>query len=418
MHIAHFTNTYYPRISGVVRSVSAFRKALSEMGHNVFIFAQDAGEYQDTEPFIFRYPTINLPLPDQFPATIPISPFVDRLLPCLKLDVIHTHHPFLLGQTAAQKAEELNLPLVFTFHTRYRDYTHYFPIPQEIVQEFVKNAVDTYVGEFMQKCQHIVVPTESMREMLHEEYGLEARTTVIPTGIELEPFGEADGASLRAKRGWGDDCVLISVGRLGKEKNWETLLEACAQVIPKHPELRVVLVGDGPQREELQDYVAQLGIALKVEFVGKVPFDQIPAYLKAADLFGFASTTETQGLVTMEALASGLPVVAVNATGTRDVVEHGKEGLLTEDDSGALACAIESVLEEETLYNRFRQEALKKARTFDIKRQAARLLEVYQQAIEDKKADRFVEVKKQKGFRQLIDEKLPKKISLGRSRGA
>ena len=120
MHIAHFTNTYHPVTSGVVRSVSSFRQALSDLGHNVFIFAQTDREYKDKEPFVFRYPALQLPL-QEYPLTIPVSNFVDTLLPSLKLDVIHAHHPALLGQVAARKAEALNVPLVFTHHTRYRE---------------------------------------------------------------------------------------------------------------------------------------------------------------------------------------------------------------------------------------------------------------------------------------------------------
>src|SRR5512143_1841165 len=124
MHIAYFTNFYLPGVNGVVRSVQVFRDAFTAMGHNVFIFAQE-DNYEDTEPFIFRYPSLHLPLTGDIPAAIPVSSFVDQLIPKLKLDVIHTHHPFLLGQTAAAKARDLNLPLVFTFHTQYQEYTHY-----------------------------------------------------------------------------------------------------------------------------------------------------------------------------------------------------------------------------------------------------------------------------------------------------
>ncbi len=401
MHIAHFTNFYHPVINGVVRSVSAFRKALTELGHNVFIFAQQSPGYEDTEPFIFRYPAIKLPLQVNIPAAIPLSPFVDKLLPALKLDVIHTHHPVLLGQTAANKADELGLPLVFTFHTRYRDYTHYVPIPQDTVQEFVKNAVDSWLGEYMQKCHHIVVPSESMRALLENEYGLQDQVTVIPTGIDLRPYQQADGEKLRARRGWKDDTVLISVGRLAPEKNWATLLKAAALAMKSFPALRVVLIGDGPDRHNLEELSRELGIASRVEFVGQLPFDEIPIYLKAADLFGFASLTETQGLVTMEALAAGLPVAAVDATGTRDVVENGIEGLLTENDPQALATAILTLLGDDALFQRFRQAALQRARAFDILHLAQRLLEVYLQAREDQRAGRRVTVPRHKKLFKL-----------------
>ena len=195
MHIAHYTNAYLPIINGVVRSVSAFRNALSDMGHNVFVFAQQQPDHEDNEPFIFRYPSLPLPISVDIPAAIPVSPFVDRLIPSLKLDVIHTHHPALLGQVAAAKAEELDLPLVFTFHTQYREYTHYVPFSQEIVQEFLKDKIQEWLQEFMQRCQHIVIPSESMKDILINDYGLEKRYTVIPTGIDLAPFR----ASLRRK---------------------------------------------------------------------------------------------------------------------------------------------------------------------------------------------------------------------------
>ena len=392
MHIAQFTNTYHPRISGVVRSVSTFRKALTELGNNVFVFAQEEPGYQDDEPFIFRYPTINLPFPVEFPAIIPISPFVDTLLPPLKLDIIHTHHPILLGQTAAVKARELNLPLVFTFHTQYREYSHYFPIPQETVQDIVKDTIVKWLGEFMQKCQHIVVPTESMRNILVKQYGLEERLTVIPTGIDLEPFEDADGQDIRKNRAWENDKVLISIGRMASEKNWRTLLDASARAMQSCPDLRVVLVGDGPELKELKLYTEELGIANRVDFVGKVPFSQVPALLKAADMFGFASITETQGLVTLEAMAAGLPIVAVEATGTSDVVEDGKEGLLTSNDSAELARAIIALACDDRRMQAFKIATLKKARTYDIRLQAEKLVNVYHQAIEDKKAGHSVSV--------------------------
>ena len=345
LHIAQFTNAYLPVINGVVRSVSTYRKSLTEMGHIVFVFAQEDNQYLDEEPFIFRYPSLHLHYPVEIPAVIPMSPFVDRLIPSLKLDVIHTHHPVLLGQAAAAKAQELDLPLIFTFHTQYREYSHYVPFPQETVQKFVKEAVSIWLREFMVKCQHIVVPSQSMLDILKKDYGLEDHYTVIPTGIDLRPFIEADGELVRAKQGWENEKILISVGRLAPEKNWRTLIEAVALAIRSGAMLRLVILGEGPERNNLELFSHSLGIADYVEFLGETPFNDIPGFLKAADFFGFASTTETQGLVTMEALAAGLPVVAVNASGTRDVVENVRQGFLVENDPQALANAIEKLLQ-------------------------------------------------------------------------
>ncbi len=394
MRIAFYTNNYLPVISGVVRSVSAFRKALTEIGHNVFVFAQE-DDYQDEEPFIFRYPSLPLRMAGDIPAAVPVSPYVDWLLPSLKLDVIHTHHPVLLGQVAAYKAKKLGLPLVFTFHTQYQEYTHYVPLPQEVVQDFLKHTVHDWLQNFMRKCQHIVVPSQSMLEILIDQYGLDSNYTVVPTGIDLAPFQQADGDAVRAQHGWEDEIVMISVGRLALEKNWKLLLRAASLAMEKFPRLRVVLLGDGPDRRKLEQFTRELGIRDQVDFLGFVDFEDVPGYLKAADFFGFASTTETQGLVTMEALAAGLPVVAVDASGTRDILQDSVQGMLVENDPAAFAEAIGQLLGEQERFQQFKQETLSRAKTFEITRQAEKLVEVYQQAQEAKKAGQFVKVRKE-----------------------
>lgn len=392
MHIAHFTNTYLPVISGVVRSVRSFRDELTRRGHNVFIFAQEQADYVDEDPFIFRYPSLTLPTSVDVPAAIPISPYIDRMLPVLKPDVIHTHHPFLLGQTAAAKAQELDLPLVFTFHTQYREYTHYVPIPMEAVQNFLKETVDRWLQEFMRHCHHIIIPSESMRDTLVNVYGLKNNFTVIPTGIDLETYRTARGEKIRKRRNWGEDTVMVSVGRLALEKNWSLLLQAVAQVIKDFPRFRLVLIGDGPERKNLEDLVRELGIRRRVTFTGALPFAEIPNYMKAADLFGFASVTETQGLVTMEAMAAGLPVVAVDASGTRDILKHGQQGYLVENDAEALAAGIRKMLSHPERMKKFSEAAYKKAQTFSIERLTDKLLNVYAEAIRTKKKKRFVTV--------------------------
>lgn len=401
MHIAFFTNYYHPVVNGVVRSVASFRENLMKQGHNVFIFAQSDPNYKDTEPFIFRYPSLSLPL-GEITTALPMSPFVDQLLPMLKLDVIHTHHPILLGQTAARKAAELDLPLIFTFHTQYWEYTHYIPFPQEAVQDFLKNAVHRWLAEFMQKCQHIIIPSESMRDILVRDYGLHERYSVIPTGTDLEPFLNANGKALRSEKGWQDETILISVGRLAPEKNWDTLIRAFAKACEKHPGIRLVLIGDGNARQSLETLASELGVTDRVTFTGALPFDEIPRYLKAADVFAFASVTETQGLVTIEAMAAGLPVVAVDGPGTHDIVEHGKQGFLVENDSDALAKGLHKLLSDPQRIKRLSNHALKKAKAFEVNQLGKQLLSVYEQAIEDKKSNQFVTLNPEETAAQQI----------------
>lgn len=395
-HIAHFTNTYKPFTNGIVRSVGSFRQALTELGHNVFIFAQQVKDYQDEEPFVFRYPAVELPL-QEYPLTFPFSPFVDTLLPSLKLDVIHAHHPILLGQAAAHQARELKLPLVFTHHTRYQLYSHYVPLPEELV----KKVIDRWVGDYMAHCHHVVVPSHSTKMVLQERYGITDQVSVVPTGIDLAPFAAADGPARRQQEGWGDDIVLISVGRLAQEKNWRTLLAAIPAVIDRYPNVRLVILGDGDQREELEKYARELDITAQVQFPGNVPFADVASYLKAADIFCFASITETQGLVTLEAMAAGLPVVAVAGPGTSDVVTDNQECILTDNDSDALAKGLLALLADSANWDRYQEAARQKASQFAQQAQAQKLLEVYENAIVDQQAERTIKMDEQRPIFQF-----------------
>lgn len=382
LHIAHFTNMYHPVINGVVRSISDYRKAFTELGHLSFVFAQHT-DYQDQEPFVFRYPSLELPISLDIPAVIPVSLFVDKLLPSLKLDVIHSHHPVLLGLTAASKAQKLDLPLVFTFHSQYREYSHYLPVPQPDIQDFVQDMIQLWLGNYIRKCHHIIVPSAGMAAILEDEYGLQDGYSIIPNGIDLSPFQHPQDGSLRHQLGWTNSKIMITVGRLAQEKNWQTLLKASAIAMQSDPDLRLVIIGDGAEKPDLIQLAADLGIAARVEFLGKISFDEIPAYLRAADCFVYASVTETQGLVTLEAIAAGLPVVAVDAVGTSDIVREGIEGYLTANDSAALSRGMIKLFKNPENMARFSSAAKQRAYTFSIQNQARQLEAVYYQAIKD-----------------------------------
>lgn len=398
MQIANFSNTYFPVVSGVVQCIHTFRHSLIQQGHEVFVFAQDANGFEEQDRSVFRYPAFTLPTHAHFPISIPVSQRIDRLLPTLNLDVIHSHHPFLLGVTAARKAAELNIPLVFTFHTRYQEYSHYVPFNQKLV----KAAIKTYLGNYMQKCHHIIVPSDSIKEQLAADYGITAQMTAIPMGLDDSLWAAADGQAVRQARGWGDDTVLISVGRLAREKNWPTLLKAVAPILKTRPGTRLVLIGDGDERASLEQLAQTLGIAARVEFTGFLPYPQVIAHLKAADIFCFASVTETQGLVTVEAMAAGLPVVAVNATGTRDAVTHNRDGLLTENSAPALTRAIGRLLDSPELRHRLADAARHRATAFNAAAQAAKVVAVYDQAREDQQAGRYVPVEKSQRWADLL----------------
>ena len=394
MHIGQFTNTYKPVLSGVVRSVSSFREALSDLGHNVFIFAQKPSKkVENAEPFIFHYPAMEIPA-YKYPMSIPVSRTIDNVFPSLKLDVIHAHHPAGIGKEGANKAKEYGLPLVFTHHTRYREYAEYVSLVPKHLSETV---IGNWLVDFMSNCHHVIVPSAVIQSSLREAYGIVDRVTVMPTGIDLTPYRNADGTAVRQKHGWrADQRIILSLGRLANVKNWPLFIEAAAIILQKHPDTYFALIGDGPERDSLEKQAKKLGIADRFEFVGRVPYEDVPSYLSAGDLFAYASVTETQGLVTLEALAAGLPVIAVDASGTNETVKDGSDGLLTKNSAVALADAMDRVLSDEVLYHQLKEAAQAKAKAWDIKVLSQKLLEIYAQAAEDQKAGRTMQMDKKK----------------------
>lgn len=379
MRIAVFSNTYLPTVSGVVRSISSYKEALEELGHEVHVFTQGARGYRDQEPNIHRYLSFHLGLPNDLPVTIPFSPKMDRLINELHPDVIHAQHPILLGNLARRKARQLGVPLVYTLHAQYWHYGIYIPL--RFLQQPYNNYIAGQVKRYLRKCDHIIAPSESMRNLMLGKFQVKNPVTVIPTGVDLGKYDRNDRGELRARFGWTHDFVIITTGRLAPEKNWPDLLRAAAEVIKHNPGVRLVFLGDGPERDTLTQQAQTLGVGEKVEFVGMVPYEEVANYLVAADLFAFTSVTETQGLVTLEALAAGLPVVAYDAIGTRDVVMDGENGILTPANSEALTAAIASLVNNHGQMEKLKQGALRTAKEMDIRTLAKKLVSVYETSI-------------------------------------
>ncbi len=379
MRVAIFSNTYLPTVSGVVRSISSYKAALEELGHEVHVFTQGARNYWDREPNIHRYVSLHLGLPNDLPLTIPLSPTIDRYLENLRPDVIHAQHPILLGNLARRKARQMGVPLVYTLHAQYWHYGMYMPF--RFLQQPYNHYVAGQVRRYLRRCDHIIAPSESLRNLILEKFQVEKPISVIPTGIDLKSFERTNRVELRQRLEWEKDFVIIATGRLALEKNWSDLIQAGSQVIKNNPRVRVVLLGDGPERNALAQQAKELGIRDKVEFVGMVPYEDVPRYLMAADLFAFTSQTETQGLVTLEALAAGLPAVAYDAIGTRDIVISSVNGILTPTNSEALAAAIDGLVQDPEQMEILKQGALRTAQGMDIRSLAKKLLRVYESSI-------------------------------------
>ncbi len=383
MNIAMFTDSYTPYVSGVVRSIQRFSRGLTTLGHKVYIFAPDyhrdmAGVPDTDATHIYRFHSVPAPTCPSFFLPIPISVRADRLMRKLEINIIHTHSPFLMGQLGAILARKRDIPLLFTHHTLYHEYTHYVPVPQGFTRQMIIN----YLHRYFRHCDHVITPTPQIKDLLLDLYNLPNPITPIPTGIDLSHYRGANQDWLRQQFSIEQTSkIVLFIGRLGKEKNPIIVLEAFSLLAKQNPSIHMVFVGEGPEKEHLVQWSNEHKLKQKVHFTGSIEAQKVADCCCGADLFMFGSTTETQGLVLGEAMAAGLPVVAVEATGTNDIVIHGYNGYITESEPHALAEYSHRILNNPTLYASMRVHALRTAQQLSIDTTASQLLAVYEQAL-------------------------------------
>lgn len=335
MRVGLFTNNYLPFRGGVTTAVETLRLGLEALGHRVWVFAPAAQPPHPDPPFVFRYPSIPAPTYPGFSVPLPVSRRLGRLARDLALDVVHVHHPFLLGVTGRRLARRQRRPLVFTYHTRYEKYAHYVPLPARLVRSLAVRLA----CRFADSADLIVAPSDHVADMLRQR-GVGAPVTVIPTGVDLELF--SPGSRERARRRLGlpaEGLICLYTGRLDREKSLERVLDSFESVAAAVPTTTLHLVGKGSHSQALEQRAAALRAGRRIVFHGGLARESLPDYYRAADLFLFASETETQGLVLAEAHACALPAVAVRASGVDEVVTDGETGLLTKGETGEMADA-------------------------------------------------------------------------------
>ncbi|MGH7353174.1 MAG: glycosyltransferase [Candidatus Rokuibacteriota bacterium] len=340
LRIALFTNNYLPFCGGVTISVETLRRGLESRGHDVWVFAPRFPGASDASPRVVRYPSVPATTYPEFPLAVPWSPRIGALVRGLGVDVFHAHHPFLLGPTAARLARRLGRPLVFTYHTRYEKYAHYVPVTRGLVEA----AAVKLSTRFAARADAVIAPSAGIRDELVRR-AVAAPVAVVPTGVDLAGFTPGDQAEARRTLGLPErDPVVLYVGRLDREKSVDRVLLAFERIAGTLARARLVLVGQGKEAERLRRLACGLAAGGRIRFEGVRAHAALPAYYRAADVFLFASETETQGLVLAEAAACGLPAVAVSAPGCDETVVDGATGILTKADPAALAEAATGVL--------------------------------------------------------------------------
>ncbi len=368
MRAGFFTEVYHPIVNGIVTSVDGLADGLRALGHEVYCFAPRVPGYEEGDGPVYRMPSLPLPIPTPYRLTVPVVSRRKREAIINRLHVLHAHSPFVTGWMAVRYARRLQIPLVYTYHTRLEEYAHYVPFEPNAT----RRAASTLTRSFANLADAVIVPTPAMRERLLE-LEVTAPIEVIPSGIDLDAFNAGvRSAHVRHSLGVRDgDRMLLFVSRLAREKNVEMLIRALALCLQP---LRLVLAGDGPERQALEHLAARLGVSERVNFLGEVERDRLPDLYASADAFVFASVTETQGLVLAEALAAGALVIAADAPQNREVLAGA--GLIVEPNPPAFAAAFTSIPAVPNTTETAKAYAV--AARFGIAEQARKVLAVYE----------------------------------------
>ncbi len=385
MNICMFTNTYLPHVGGVARSVNIFAEDLRKMGHEVLIIAPvypACEEHDKGKDHVLRVPAIQHFSGGDFSIRIPVPFYIDKKISEFNPDIIHSHHPYLLGDTALRSAKRRMLPLVFTHHTLYEQYTHYVTKDSENMKRFAEILSTRYAN----MCDTVVAPSKSIENLIRQR-GVQTKIIEIPTGVDIDFFADGDGQAFRKAVGIPESAFVIGhLGRLAPEKNLDFLASAVSQSMKDLTETFFLVSGDGPSKSDIEDIFEQRGLGRRLILTGNVTGKRLADAYHAMDLFVFASHSETQGMVLTEAMAAGIPVIALDAPGAREVVENEKNGLLLAGDTSEenFSAAIQDAVLNPEKLSRWRQSTGKTAQAFSREVSCQKLYQVYQSAVAQK----------------------------------
>jgi len=372
MRIGMMADAYKPYISGITNYIDLNKRYLEDAGHEVYIFTFSDSDYEEEEPRVVRSP--GLPLADTgFYLSLKYSREAKKLLQ--SMNVIHVHHPFLSGRLALHYCRPKQIPIVFTNHTRYDLYAQaYLPMLPEEVSEGLLRA---YMPSFCEAVNLVISPSPGMERILRE-LEVESPIEIVPNGVEMTRFLQAEPLS-RTDYGFrDDDILLIYTGRLGPEKNLDFLLLAFAGVVQAVENVKLLLVGGGPMRDELSQLIRDLQIGSSVQFTGMIPYEKMPGYLAMCDAFVTASVTEVHPLSVIEAMGTGLPVMGIHSPGVGDTVEDGITGFLSTDHLPAFTAKLTRLCLQHNLRRKMGSMARQVSKKYDIGRTTRMMLGHYE----------------------------------------
>jgi len=376
------SDVYFPRINGVSTSTQTFCREFRQLGHSVTLIAPDYPDSPDPQtagpgPDIIRIPSRYLFVDpeDRLMKGRAIRRLTERLRG-EQYDLVHIQTPFVAHYLGLKLARRLGLPTVESYHTLFEEYLYNYV--SWLPRRWLRFAARRFSARQCNAVDAVVVPSTAMHETLRR-YGVGGRIEIIPTGMELGEFTGCDGQRFRARHGIHPQRpTLVHVGRVAHEKNIEFLLHVTARVKAHVPEVLLVIAGEGPAQRHLKRRADELGLQDNVLFVGYLSREDalLDCYC-AGDAFVFASRTETQGLVLLEAMALGVPVVSTAVMGTRDILAPGRGALVAEEDVDDFSAKVCRVLTDRALRGRLGADARAYARTWSASAQAGTLVELY-----------------------------------------
>ena len=395
LRVAIFGESYLPYLSGVTVSTETLARGLDKLGHKVLLVvprpargdASAAAGAPGPDPEIAWLPSVHLPsAPPEYRTPIPTLSRALRRARAFEPDVVHANSPFTSGLMARVVARRAGAPLVFTHHTRFAEYGHYLG-PLAPVSG---RAAEAWLAAWWAGCAAIIAPSEALAVEIRAALGRRRVPLIraIPTGIDVAAIAALPEGHPRRLAGWrpGVDTVLVSLGRVAPEKSVDVLIDAFVLAAQRRPRLRLLLVGGGPAEEDVARQAASAGLADRVHVTGRLPRDEALSLVKACDLFVFASQTETQGLVLAEALATGLPVAAVDGPGVTETLRPGIDAVIVPAEPAAtraerLALEIGQLLGDRRRRDRMAARAAEGASRFDAVRRVAEVADLYTEVL-------------------------------------
>ncbi|MDA3809382.1 MAG: glycosyltransferase, partial [Spirochaetaceae bacterium] len=377
--IAMFTNNYLPFIGGVPLSISRLKKGLEKKGHQVYVFApdytdgseklQEKGVIRFSPLFHYKKGELIVPVSNIFSSKIRNE--FKKINP----DIVHVHHPFWLGTVGKRLAKKYKKPIVFTYHTRLEQYNHYVPVFQNLAGGQIPHMLIKF---FASTCDAVIAPTKSAKRYLRN-LGIGKLIVIQPTGIDLSSFQKTEKTDQ-------NKLILFSVFRLSKEKSPYFLLEGIEKLSQQCAvPFQCLIAGTGPEEENMANYIKNHDLDKYVLLLGKIPPEKISDYYSKSDIFIFSSQSETQGMVILEAMAGGSPVVAVDSSGISDIVINGKNGFKTDADLNQWVGKIQFLLEKQDQREILGNQARLTGEMNSIESMSDNILDMYYEIIDWKK---------------------------------